>query len=113
MAEPLVTTALEPQGPRLNGSVLIPRSLLLAIRQGMKASIMRHRTSPAPESQKVGSDLEELYIAIGAALSSFDDRRDLWGDSLEPKKPAAPATPALPEIARDKAVDIQAAPEDT
>jgi hypothetical protein len=72
-------------GPRLNGSVLIDRKLIERVRLSMRSSVLRHRVSPAPESRALGKELEGVYLALGAALASFDDRRDLWGDRLEPE----------------------------
>lgn len=71
-------------GPNIKNHVVLPDSLIHRVRHAMQDSIRRHRVSPAPESRKLGEALEEVYLQLGEALSRFADKRELWGDGLEP-----------------------------
>lgn len=108
MEEPIRQTVVEntppprSTGPRLNGGVLISRKLIEQARAAMRSSVLRHRKSPAPESQKLGKDLEEMYLALGGALQAFDDRRDLWGDRLEPEPEVTPASNGTQAVVEGK-----------
>lgn len=70
--------------PNIKNHVVLPDSLIHRVRHAMQDSIRRHRVSLAPESRKLGEVLEEMYLQLGEALSRFADKRELWGDGLEP-----------------------------
>lgn len=81
-------------------NIILPRARLQEAMAAMRASIVRHCQSPAPESRTLGERLQEEYLRLIEALARFDALHDLWGWTLEPevisKSPPLQPAPSKP-----------------